>query len=272
MPLITIITPTVWRPDFLRKCILAVKKQTIQDYEHFIFSDHCPFAKFIIDEFKDDKRITFYENEEPKLKSNKKLARGSIGRKKGIELAKSDIICYCDDDNIVLPNHLETIINNLQNKDIDIVFTSRYVINLFKDFEKKKNFGLGPCYKSYFEWLNRSLDDYSGYYKISCGLDTGSIGHRKNIVEKFSCTWNPNYHPTDDHALINAWKNNGAKVLELEDITYIYFAHKGIYTSVPQYKKEYERFIEKKYFGTTEMSDKRAQIEPKKLTQSGYQY
>lgn len=76
-PLITIITTTYYRPDFLRKCILSLRNQTIQNYEHFIFSDHCPYAKYIIEEFKDDKRITFYENQEKKIVNN-----GAVGKKK----------------------------------------------------------------------------------------------------------------------------------------------------------------------------------------------
>jgi GT2 family glycosyltransferase len=65
MPKISLITCTYWRPDLLRRAIQSVQKQPFEDYEHIIISDHCPFAKHVYNDFKDDKRIKFYEVEAP---------------------------------------------------------------------------------------------------------------------------------------------------------------------------------------------------------------
>lgn len=56
-PFITVITTTYHRPDFLERCILAVKNQTLQNYEHFIFSDHCPYAGLIYEQYKTDQIV-----------------------------------------------------------------------------------------------------------------------------------------------------------------------------------------------------------------------
>ena len=107
-PKITVITPTYYRPDLLRRTILSVQNQSFQQYEHIIISDHCPHAKLVYDEFKSDKRIKFIENTSPHVSN-----AGSVGKNIGIENANSNIICYCDDDNVYLPNHLS--IKNSQN-------------------------------------------------------------------------------------------------------------------------------------------------------------
>ena len=61
-PKISIITATHYRPDLLARCIKSVQSQTMTDYEHIIFSDHCPKAAQVYEYFKDDKRIRFFEN------------------------------------------------------------------------------------------------------------------------------------------------------------------------------------------------------------------
>ena len=46
-PKITLITCTYYRPDLLRRTIQSVQQQTLQDYEHIIVADHCPFAQHV---------------------------------------------------------------------------------------------------------------------------------------------------------------------------------------------------------------------------------
>ena len=101
-PKISLITCSYWRPDLLRRAILSVQKQTLQDYEHIIVSDHCPFTKLVCDEFADDKRIRFIEVTEPYIYN-----LGAVPFNLGIASAKADIICYLLDDDIIYEQHLE---------------------------------------------------------------------------------------------------------------------------------------------------------------------
>lgn len=228
-PLVTIITTTYYRPDFLRKAILSVKKQTIQNYEHFIFSDHCPYAKKIINEFEDDKRITFYENKEKKI-----INDGAVGKKKGIELAKAEIICYCDDDNILLPNHLEIGLKHLNNN--DCVFTQYYHIPVFTHE--------GGKYKSYFDWLKREITDVSGYDHIG-NNDMLICFHKKNIVNNHS-NWKTvgelKGRHNEDGTLICNWKKENVNIKYINIPTAIYFTHSGCIGGkgiTKKYKKDY---------------------------------
>ncbi len=68
-PDISIITATHYRPDLLRRSILSLKNQNHANYEHIIVSDHCPYAKYVYEEFSDDSRIRFFENKDPWVKN-----------------------------------------------------------------------------------------------------------------------------------------------------------------------------------------------------------
>ena len=64
-PKISLITCSYFRPDLLRRAIQSVQKQTFQDYEHIIISDHDPFTEHVYNDFKEDSRIKFFEVEKP---------------------------------------------------------------------------------------------------------------------------------------------------------------------------------------------------------------
>jgi len=236
-PLITVITPTHYRPDFLERCILAVKNQTLQNYEHFIFSDHCPYAHMIYEKYKEDKRITFVKNDMKQLKYGDGSA--SIGRNMGIINGKADIICYCDDDNILLPNHLQTVYNNMKNNNcIFLKFYHVPIDRVIKPF-------------SYEKWLKRDKYNYEGYNSI-INTDMLTCAHRKNVAKKYGFwkTATELKHINTDGDLMERWKKNGLQIQYINEITAIYNAHNG---NRRRNKNEdtdteiYRQFIKNKY-------------------------
>ena len=106
-PKITIVTSSYWRPDLLRRTIQSVQNQSFHDYEHIIVSDHDPFTEHVCAEFAYDERIRFIPNENPY-----EYNLGAVSFRIGLENAKSDYLCYVLDDDILLPNHLETHYNH----------------------------------------------------------------------------------------------------------------------------------------------------------------
>ena len=238
-PFVTVITTTYYRPDFLERCILAVKNQTLQNYEHFIFSDHCPYAGLIYEQYKTDPRITFVENDKPHIVND-----GAVGKRRGIEDAKSDIICYCDDDNILLPNHLETIYNNIGQH--ECIFTKFYHV---QQVDRCRMEGKDFCFLS---WLKRNMYDYSGYDAISSD-DMLTCGHKKNIVSKYG-NWmavseNGGIH-NEDGNLMYQWGKANMNIKYLDDITAIYNAHGGCIRTMESdkgAKQKYMDYISIKY-------------------------
>ena len=123
-PKISIITATHRRPDLLYKCIKSVQSSTFKEYEHIIVGDHCLWAKKICDLFKGDNRIKYFETPHPHVWN-----AGASAKNIGIREAKTDYIVYCDDDNIVLDNHLEIMYNEL-SKGTQICASKLYEITL----------------------------------------------------------------------------------------------------------------------------------------------
>jgi glycosyltransferase involved in cell wall biosynthesis len=102
-PKITLITCSYFRPDLLRRAIQSAQRQTLEDFEHLIISDHDPFTELVCNDFKDDSRIKFIENKDPYVYN-----LGAVSFNLGIKLAKGEMICYLLDDDILYPNHLES--------------------------------------------------------------------------------------------------------------------------------------------------------------------
>ena len=123
-PKISIITATRRRPDLLYTCIKAIQKSTFKEYEHLIIGDHCKWAKKVVNMFSEDKRIKYFETPSPHVWN-----AGASGKNIGITNATTNYIVYCDDDNIMLPNHLEVMYNEL-SKGTPICRTNLYEISL----------------------------------------------------------------------------------------------------------------------------------------------
>ena len=63
MDKVSVIIPTYNRPDLLARAIKSVQLQTLEDWELIVFSDHCPKAKDVYENFfKDDEKNTSLKN------------------------------------------------------------------------------------------------------------------------------------------------------------------------------------------------------------------
>lgn len=116
MAKISIITPTRNRPDFLKRCIKSVQNQTFKDYEHIIISDNCDHAEKVYNQFSNDDKI--------KLIKNNEVLTHAGSRKIGLEYSDGEYVTYLDDDDIILPHHLEKLYNEIIiDSECDIVWS-----------------------------------------------------------------------------------------------------------------------------------------------------
>ena len=217
MAKITVITPTRRRPDLLYKCIKAVQKSTFNDYEHIIIGDHCLWAKRVYDMFSNDSRIKYFETPSPHIWN-----AGASGKNIGIKNSTSNYIVYCDDDNIMLPNHLEVMYNEL-SKGTQICRTQMYEISL--------EIGDGSIKQVLERGFNQVLEGGRAHRN-----DMQCIGHTKEVIEKVGY-WNsaaeidkdPTWLKTatsEDDYLIRKFKNEYGKQFCI-DIPFISFLYYG---------------------------------------------
>lgn len=116
--MVTIITPTYNRAEYLENAIASVLSQTYKDLEYIVIDDNPKMSKAraqtkeTIMKFKDDNRLRYIQNE-----TN---LGGAGSRNVGIAQAKGDYIAFLDDDDMYLPDRLEAQIGPMMKNDWDV--------------------------------------------------------------------------------------------------------------------------------------------------------
>ncbi len=105
-PIVSVIVPTYNRPKMLPETIRSILNQTLQDFEIVVVNDAGGDVASVVRSF-GDKRIQYFSHLQ-----NKGLA---ATRNTGIKNSKGKYLAYLDDDDVFFPNHLETLVNFLEN-------------------------------------------------------------------------------------------------------------------------------------------------------------
>ncbi|MFO7788089.1 MAG: glycosyltransferase [Halospina sp.] len=96
-PLISIVTPTFNRADYLRVAIDSVLAQTYANFEHLIVDDgSTDDTAGVVDSYGDE-RIRYFRQENQGQ---------SVARNLGIENSRGEFICFLDSDNAWVPDKL----------------------------------------------------------------------------------------------------------------------------------------------------------------------
>jgi SAM-dependent methyltransferase len=103
-PRVSVIMPTYNRARMIGKSIDSVLNQTFKDWELIVISDgSTDNTRQVVRRYKDP-RIIFLEKEN---------AGPASARNYGLRHARGEYIAYCDDDDEILPYHLQTMVNYL---------------------------------------------------------------------------------------------------------------------------------------------------------------
>ena len=115
--MITVITPTYKRHQYLKSAIESVLAQTFSDFEYIIVDDNPAdseerkLTENVTRSFSDP-RIHYIQNE--------KNMGGAAARNVGIFQAKGDYIAFLDDDDMYLPDRLEVQYKQMVEHDWDV--------------------------------------------------------------------------------------------------------------------------------------------------------
>lgn len=125
-PFFSIIIATFNRPELVVRAIQSVISQSFQDFEIQIIDDGSEKDySSVIQNYKNDKRVNYYKQPNAYLPS---------ARNKGIELAKGEWICFLDDDDYYLKNHLEALKNLIIKNNFE-----KALYRTFSFFEDENN-------------------------------------------------------------------------------------------------------------------------------------
>ncbi len=113
-PIATVIIPTHDHGETICFAVESALSQTVSDVEILIIGDGVPdFAKPSIERCLEDSRVRYLEH-------GKSSRHGEEYRHLALQTAKSKIVCYLSDDDLWLPNHLETMLGLLANADFAV--------------------------------------------------------------------------------------------------------------------------------------------------------
>jgi glycosyltransferase involved in cell wall biosynthesis len=193
-PLISILTPFKNTTAFLDDCINSVLNQSYTNWELIIVDDHSTDESYnIVEKFAyQDSRITLLKNTGNGIIDALQLA---------FKHSKGNFITRMDSDDIMLPNKLEILWNNLNS------FGEKHVaIGLVAYFSDE---GVGEGYKSYETWLNKLTKagtNYSEIYKECVIPSPCWMVHRNDFI---ACDgFNPKIYPEDYDLTFRFYKNN----------------------------------------------------------------
>lgn len=204
--LVSIILPIYNGEKYMNKSIDSVINQTYKNWELLILDD-CSTDKTAIiaqDYVQADSRIKYFKNE-VNLRLPKNL-------NKGFSLAKGEYLTWTSDDNMYLPNAIETMVNKLNKDKTDFTFASCRIIDADdKPYE-------------YIMVNKKSPETIIGQNCVgACFLYTRKV--YETIGE-----YNPEYTLVED---FDYWQRifQKFKVSPIEEILYLYRMHEGALTS-----------------------------------------
>lgn len=113
--LVSVIIPTKDRPEMLELAVKSVLDQTYKNLEIIVVNDGGVDVQTRLDQLNTRGNITY-------LKHPNNQER-SAARNTGIHVAKGKYIAFLDDDDTYYPDHIQTLVEFLQNSDYQIAYT-----------------------------------------------------------------------------------------------------------------------------------------------------
>lgn len=192
--LISILTPFKNTSAFLEDCINSILNQSYTNWELIIVDDTSTDNSYkIVEKFaNNDSRIILLKNSGNGIIDALQLA---------FKHSKGNYITRMDSDDIMLPNKLEVLFNNLN------IFGKKHIaIGLVEYFSDE---GVGEGYKNYETWLNNLTKvgiNYSEIYKECVIPSPCWLIHREDLI---ACDgFNPKIYPEDYDLTFRFYKNN----------------------------------------------------------------
>ena len=193
---VAVVTPTIGA-ETLARCVESVSEQTYSNITHYIFLDGEEHEKNIwyqLEDYDNIKTVRLEENVGKGWYGHRVYAACSF-------LVNADAICYLDEDNWFEPNHVEKLVEVL-NEGNDWAYSLRKIYNKEGDFlceDNCESLGRWPVYfndevfhidtSSFMVKRNVATSIGHAWYG-QWGADRQFFSNLKRIYSKFDCSNN----------------------------------------------------------------------------------
>jgi glycosyltransferase involved in cell wall biosynthesis len=106
-PLVSVLIPTFNRPGYFHKALTSVLNQSYENLQVIVINDGGTDVSDIVNSYYDS-RLLFINRKENKGKA--------YSLNEALEQVEGKYISYIDDDDIYYPNHIETLVDALENR------------------------------------------------------------------------------------------------------------------------------------------------------------
>lgn len=123
MPTVTVITPTYQASaEELERCLGSIRAQTFTGWHHIVCSDGPdePVARATVDrQAQAHRQEGGWGTHEYRSTGRPHRDFGNGVRSEVLDTVDTDFVCFLDDDNLVLPAYLDTMISSIEAADVD---------------------------------------------------------------------------------------------------------------------------------------------------------
>ena len=117
-PLVSVLVRTCGRPSVLRETLISLRNQTYDNLEVVVVEDGKNTAEAMIKKEFSDLSINY-------ASTGNNVGRSEVGNI-AIKNAKGKYLNFLDDDDLFYPDHVETLVSELESNNCDIVYSSAY--------------------------------------------------------------------------------------------------------------------------------------------------
>ncbi|MEG4579486.1 glycosyltransferase [Microcoleus sp. MON1_C5] len=114
-PLVSVIIPTKDRPEMLEIAVKSVLEQTYPNTEIIVVNDAGVDVEELLNRLNYRGNISYVKQDYPRERS--------ATRNAGLRIAKGKYIGYLDDDDLYYPNHIQTLVEFLENSEYKVAYT-----------------------------------------------------------------------------------------------------------------------------------------------------
>lgn len=182
-PLISIIIATYNRGRILvERTIPAILAQTYENFEIIVVGDHCIDNTAELIKKINDSRVRFFDmprrGNYPKHFACRWFVQGVPPRNKGLELARGAWLAWISDDDLLLPNHFETLLRFAQGNDYEFVsaaYTYEKQGKVLLQDRSGENPRIGGMatwmYRAYLKFFKWNINSWRKYWNRPCDYD-----------------------------------------------------------------------------------------------------
>jgi hypothetical protein len=132
-PLVSVVIPTYRRPDAIERSVQSARAQTYDRLEILVVGDHTDDQTAKIVTTIGDPRLRFvnlgHQGIYPAEPQHRWMVAGATPANVGIDLAAGAWITNCDDDDEMLPTHVEVLLGDAKRRRLEMVYSRTEVVD-----------------------------------------------------------------------------------------------------------------------------------------------